>query len=80
MVLCTLDWGTTGEHAYCRRLLDRMPVGKDELRDKSLYLSGNSHETMPAPDWSSFLSIVDGSLYQVPVSDLDQVVLGESMA
>ena len=27
VVLCTLDWGTTGEHAYWRRLLDRMTVG-----------------------------------------------------
>ena len=36
--------------------------------------------TMPAPIWGSFLSIVDGSLNPVPVSDLDQVVLKELMA
>ena len=35
---------------------------------------------MPAPEWGSFLSIVDGSLNVVPVSDLDQVVLKELMA
>ena len=35
---------------------------------------------MPAPEWGSFLSIVDGSLNPVPVSDLDQVVLKELMA
>ena len=27
---------------------------------------------MPAPEWGSFLSIVDGSLNPVPVSDLDE--------
>ena len=32
---------------------------------------------MPAPEWGSFLSIVDGFLNPVPVSDLDQVVLKE---
>ena len=35
---------------------------------------------MPAPEWGSFLSIVDGSLNLVPVSDLNQVVLKELMA
>ena len=35
---------------------------------------------MPAPEWGSFLSIVDGALKPVQVSDLDQVVLKELMA
>ena len=35
---------------------------------------------MLAPEWGSFLSIVDASLNPVPVSDLDQVVLKELMA
>ena len=35
---------------------------------------------MPAPEWRSFLSIVDGLLNPVPVSDLDEVVLKELMA
>ena len=35
---------------------------------------------MPAPEWGSFLSIVNGSLKLVPVSDLDPVVLKEVMA
>ena len=35
---------------------------------------------MPAPEWGSFLSIVDGSLNPVPASDLDQVVLKELLA
>ena len=35
---------------------------------------------MPAPKWGSFLSIIDGSLNRVPVSDLDQEVLKVLMA
>ena len=35
---------------------------------------------MPAPEWGSFLSIVDGSRNPVPVSDLDQLVRNELMA
>ena len=42
VVLCTPDWGTTGEHAYWRRLLDRMTVGRTELPDlRSWGLSGD---------------------------------------
>ena len=35
---------------------------------------------MQAPEWASFLSIVDGSLNSVPLCDLDQVLLKEVMA
>ena len=35
---------------------------------------------MQAPEWASFLSIVDGSLNPVPLCDLDQVLLNEVMA
>ena len=80
MVLCTPDWGTTGEHTYWRRLLDRMTVGRTEHPNGPIYVPEDSQETMPAPEWGSFLSIVDGSLSPVPVSDLDQVVLKELMA
>ena len=80
VVLCTPDWGTTGEHAFCRRLLDRMTVGRTELPNGSIYVPEDSQESMPAPEWGSFLSVVDGSLNPVPVSDLDQVVLKELMA
>ena len=80
MVLCTPDWGTTGEHAYWRRLLAHMTVGKTELSNGPIYVREDSQETMPAPEWGSFLSIVDGCLNPVPVSDLDQVVLKELMA
>ena len=45
-----------------------------------IYAPENSQETLPAPEWGSFLSIVDGSLNHVPASDLDQVVLKELIA
>ena len=35
---------------------------------------------MQAPEWASFLSIVDGSLNPVPLCDLDQVLLKEVVA
>ena len=71
VVMCTPDWGSTGEHAYWGRLLDRMTVGRAELPNGSIYVPDDSQETMPAPEWGSFLSIVDGSLNPVPVSDLE---------
>ena len=80
VVVCTPDWGTTGEHAYWRRLFDRMTVGRTEPPNGPIYVPEDSQETMPAPKWHSFLSIVDGSLNPIPVSDLEQVVLKELMA
>ena len=80
VVLCTPDWGTTGEHAYWRRLLDRMTVGRTELPNGPIHVPEDSQETMPAPEWGSFLSIVEAALNPVPVSELDQVVLKELMA
>ena len=53
VVLCTLDWGTTGEHAHWRRLLDGMTVGQIELPDGPIYVPEDSQQTMPAPEWSS---------------------------
>ena len=35
---------------------------------------------MQAPEWASFLSIVDESLNPVPLCDLDQVLLKEVVA
>ena len=35
---------------------------------------------MQAPEWASFLSIVDGSLNPVPLCDLDKVLLKKIMA
>ena len=80
VVLCTPDRGTTGEHAYWRRSLDRMTVGRTELPNGPIYVPEDSQEAIPAPEWGSFLSIVNGALDPVPVSDLDQVVLKELTA
>ena len=80
VMLCTPDLATTGEHAYWRRLFNRMTVGRTELPNGPIYVPEDFQETMPAPEWGSFLSIVDGSLSPVPVSDLDGVVLKELMA
>ena len=35
---------------------------------------------MPVPEWGSFLSIADGSLNPVPLSDLDHEVLKDLIA
>ena len=57
-----------------------MTVGRTELPNGPIYVTEDSQKTMPAPAWGSLLSIVDGSLNPVPVSDLDQVVLKGLMA
>ena len=80
MILCTPDWRTTGKQACWRELWDRMTVKRTELPNRPIYVPEDSQDTMTAPEWGSFLSIVDGSLNPVPVSDLDQVVLKELMA
>ena len=79
-MLCTPDWGTTGEHTYWRRFLELMTVGRTELTDGPIYVPEELQGTMPAPEWGSFLSIVDCFLNPIPMSDLDQVVLKELMA
>ena len=80
VVMCTRDWGYCGEHAYWRRMLDRMTVGRVQLPDGPIYVPEDSDTAMQAPEWASFLSIVDGSLNPVPLCDLDQVLLEEVMA
>ena len=80
VVMCTPDWGCSGEHAYWRRMLDRMTVGRVQLTDGPIYMPEDSDTAMQAPEWASFLSIVDGSLNPVPLCDLDQVLLKEVMA
>ena len=80
LVLCTLDWGCLGERAYWRGLLDRMTVGRVQLPDGPIYVPEDSDTAMQAPEWASFLSIVDGGLSPAPLCDLDQVLLKEVMA
>ena len=80
VVICTPDWGCSGEHTYWRQLPDRMTVGRVQLPDGAIYVPEDSDTAMHAPEWASFLSIVDGSLNPVPLCDLDQVLLREVMA
>ena len=78
--MCSPDWGCSGEHAYWRCMLDRMTVGRVQLPDNPIYVPEDSATAMQAPEWASFLSIVEGSLNPVPLCDLDQVLLKEVMA
>ena len=57
-----------------------MTVGRVQLPDGPIYVAEDSDTAMQAPEWASFLSIVDGSLNPVPLCDLDQVLLKEVMA
>ena len=52
-------------------------MGRTELPDGPIYVPENSQKSMPAPEFGSFLSIVDCSLNPVPGSDVDQVVVKE---
>ena len=61
-------------------MLDRMTVGRVQLPDDPIYVPEDSDTAMQAPQWASFLSIVDGTLNPVPLCDLDQVLLKEVMA
>ena len=75
VVMCIPDLGCSGEHAYWRRMLDRMPVGRVQLPDGLIYVPEDSDTAMQAPEVASFLCIVDGPLNLVPLCDLDQVLL-----
>ena len=79
-VMCTPDSGCSGEHAYWRRMYDRMTVARVQLPDGPIYVPEDSDTAMQAPEWASFLSIVDGSLNPVPLCDLHEVLLKEVMA
>ena len=80
VVIGNPDWGCSGEHAYWRRMLDRMTVGRVQLLDGPIYVPEDSDTAMQAPEWARFLSIVDESLNPVPLCDLDQVLLKEVVA
>ena len=79
VVMCTPDWGCSGEHAYWRRMLERMTVGRLQLPDGPIYVPEDSDTAFQTPECSSFLSIVDGSFNPVPRCDLDQVLLKDVM-
>ena len=58
-VMCTPDWVCSGEGAYWCQQLDRMTVGNVQLPDGPIYVPEDSDTAMQAPEWASFLSIVD---------------------
>ena len=80
VVMCTPDWGCSGEEAYWRRLRDEMASPRVQLPDGPIHVPEDYETAMQAPKGASFLSIVDGSLSPVPLCDLDQVLLKEVMA
>ena len=49
VVLCNPDWGTSGEHAYSRRLLDCMTVGRTELPNGPIYVPKDSKGDYACP-------------------------------
>ena len=57
-----------------------MTVGRVQLADGPIYVPQDPNPAMQAPEWASFLSIVDGSFNPVRLCDLDQVLLKEVMA
>ena len=46
VVMCTRDWGCSGKHAYWRRMLDRMTVGRVQLPDGPIYVPEDSDTAM----------------------------------
>ena len=57
VVICTPDWGCSGEYAYWRRMLDRMTVRRVHFPDDPIYVPEDSDTAMHAPEWATFLSI-----------------------
>ena len=51
-----------------------------QLSNSPIYVPEDSDETMQAPEWASYLSIVDGALNPVPLCDVDQPILTGVMA
>ena len=83
VVLCSPDWGLTGEDTYCvnwRRLWNHMTLGKTEFPDSPIHVSEHCDDTTPAPDWGTFLSIADGPLNYLPISDLHHGALKQLMS
>ena len=80
MVLCTPDWGCSGEHIYWRQLRDRITVGRVQIPDTPICVLEDSDTAMQALEWASFLFFVDGCLNALPQCVLDHVLLKEVMA
>ena len=46
VVICTPDCGCSGEHAYSRRMLHQMTVGRVQLPDGSIYVPEDTDTAM----------------------------------
>ena len=55
-------------------------MGGVQLPIGPIHVPEDSDTAIQAPEWASFLSIVNGSLNPVPLCDLDQVLLKVVMA
>ena len=54
-------------------------MGRVQPLEGPIYVPEDSDTAMQAPEWTSFLSIADGSLDPVPLCDLDQGLLKDVM-
>ena len=54
VVMCTPGWGCSGEHAYWRRLLEGMTVGRVQLPDGPIHVPEDSDTAMQAPEMGQF--------------------------
>ena len=58
VVMCTPDWGCSGEHAYWRRMLDRTTVGRVQLADGPIYVREDSDKAMQCNGSSDSTQII----------------------
>ena len=54
VVMCTPGWGCSGEHAYWRRMLEGMTLGRVQLPDSPTHVPEDSDTAMQAPEWANF--------------------------
>lgn len=73
VVLVTPDWMPTGQVKYWKNLLDAITVRQVSLPQVPLYVRDGGHEPLPAPSWSSSLSLCDGR--KANMSQLDPVLV-----
>ena len=77
MVLCSPNWGAHGGNEYWRTLLDKLTLTSIQLLDDAIYVPLGRKTPIGKPGWGSMLSVVDGSLAQVPWEDLDSAMVQE---
>ena len=75
LVVCTPDWGPTGENTYWWNLLERLVVSRVSLLDMAIYIPKKDNKSLKKPDWTSQLSLIDGTIIHVPQENLDYPLL-----